>query len=197
MNIELKINDISLERVSDFCFLGLIINEHLSWKSHIDKISNKISKFNGILNKLKHFVPKHILRSLYCCLIQSQMNYCILAWGSDSNRLAKNQKKSVRIITCSRYNAHTEPLFKRLRIIKINDLFELNLLKFYQKLLNGRLPTYFDDFELDTMEDIHEHDTRNKTMIPKNVTRTKSAQNSVRNELPLVLNNTDALITAN
>ena len=46
------------------------------------------------------------------------------------------------------------------------------------------------------MEDIHSYDTRNKTMIPKNVTRTQCAQNSVRNELPFVLNNTDVMITA-
>ena len=93
IDIQIKINDIDIERVTDFCFLGLTINENLTWKTHIGKISNKISKFNGILNKLKHFLPHHVLRSLYCSLIQSQINYCILAWGFDSNRLEKNLKK--------------------------------------------------------------------------------------------------------
>ena len=195
-NIQIKINDIDIERVADFCFLGLTINEHLTWKTHIDKISSKVSKFNGILNKLKHFLPHQVLRSLYCSLIQSQINYCILAWGFDHNKLEKYQKKSIRIISCSRYNAHTEPIFKNMKLLKINDLFKLNLLKFYQKLVNNLLPLYFEDFKLLTMADIHSHDTRNKHVIPSNITRTESAQNSVRNILPIILNNTDNLITS-
>ena len=92
INNQLKINNINIERVTDFCFLGLTINEHLTWKTHIDKISNKVSKFNGILNKLKNFVPQQVLRSLYCSLIQSQINYCILAWGTDTNNYLNIKK---------------------------------------------------------------------------------------------------------
>ena len=108
---EVKINDTSIERVREFCFLGLIINENLTWKTHIDKISNKVSKYTGILNKLKRFLPPYILRTLYCSLIQSQLNYCILTWGFDSKRIEKTQKKAIRVITCSHHNAHTEPIF--------------------------------------------------------------------------------------
>ena len=92
-NIEIKINGTSIERVSEFCFLGLVINEHLTWKTHIDKVTNKISKYTGILNRLKHFLPKNIMRTLYCSLIQSQLIYCILVWGFENKRIEKVQKK--------------------------------------------------------------------------------------------------------
>ncbi len=48
----LKLNNENtpIERVSDFNFLGLTINEHLNWNSHIDKLANKISKTMGVLN---------------------------------------------------------------------------------------------------------------------------------------------------
>ncbi len=54
--LQLNIENTPIDRVSDFNFLGLTINEHLNWKSHIDKLANKTSKIMGVLNKLKHFV---------------------------------------------------------------------------------------------------------------------------------------------
>ncbi len=56
-SITLKIDDIIIERVAEFNFLGLTIDEHLTWKCHINKISNKISQCMGILNRLKSFLP--------------------------------------------------------------------------------------------------------------------------------------------
>ena len=48
---DLKIDNIAIERVENFNFLGLILNEHMFWKHHIDTIANKLTKFSGILNK--------------------------------------------------------------------------------------------------------------------------------------------------
>ncbi len=51
-------DDTIIERVQEFNFLGLILNENLNWKNHINKISNKISSSIGILNKQKYFLPQ-------------------------------------------------------------------------------------------------------------------------------------------
>ena len=53
---KLKINESEIERVQEFNFVELTINEHI-WCSHIRKISNKISRVVGIMNRLKHFYP--------------------------------------------------------------------------------------------------------------------------------------------
>ena len=90
----------------------------------MDKISNKISKYNGILKRLKHTLPEYILRTLYCSLIQSQLTYGILLWGFECDKLKKIQKKSMRIISRSKYNAHTDPLFKKHGILKLIDIFD-------------------------------------------------------------------------
>ncbi len=52
-----KIDNVSIERVAEFNFLGLTLDEHLDWKCHINKLSNKISQCMAILNRLKHFLP--------------------------------------------------------------------------------------------------------------------------------------------
>ena len=67
----LKINSETIEKVSEFNFLGLTIDEHLSWKPHVLKISDKIARTLGIMCRLKNFLPTHVLRILYKSLISS------------------------------------------------------------------------------------------------------------------------------
>ena len=153
------INGIELERVQDFNFLGLTINENLSWKPHVNKIAHKISKYSGILCRLKHFLPPHILRMIYCSIIQSNLNNSLLTWGYDCNRLIKLQKKIIRIICSSKYNAHTEPLFKKLELLKLRDMMQHNSLKFYYKLKKNEFPVYFENYHILSQEAIHGRDT--------------------------------------
>ncbi len=93
---------IQTDKVGDFNFLGLTINEHLNWKGHIDKLANKISKTMGVLNKLKHFVPLNSKVIINNSLILSHLNYCILAWGYRRERITKLQKRIVRILSLSK-----------------------------------------------------------------------------------------------
>ena len=58
------------------------------------------------------------------------MTYGLLLWGNQVVQVSKLQKKSVRLITGSEYLAHSEPLFKELELLKIEDLYKLKILKF-------------------------------------------------------------------
>ena len=74
-------------------------------------------------------------------------NYCHLVWGCniyEGHKLHLLQKKALRIITNSHFIAHSEPLCKRLRVVKVIDMFEIILWKFYYKLMNNMLPPYFN-----------------------------------------------------
>ncbi len=115
--LSLQIDCIKIDRVTDFNFLGLIINENLNWKMHVEKVANGISKTIGILNRLKHVLPLNIETTLYNSLVLSHINYCFLVLEYEFHRIKKRLKKTIRIITVSKYNAHTEPRFKDLKII--------------------------------------------------------------------------------
>ncbi len=78
-------------------------------------------------------------------MIVSHLNYCILAWGYEHSRLNKIQKRVIRIINLSKYNHHTELIFKKLKLLKIEDILKLNEFKFYYKLENKKLPAHFLD----------------------------------------------------
>ena len=157
----LKINGSDIERVSEFNFLGLTINEFMSWNSHSKKVSNKVSRVLGIMNRLKRFLPFSALRLMYQSLENCHLQFCILAWGYECKRVYNLQKKAIRIMTASKYNAPTEPLFKQLNIMKVEDSFELQCLKFYYKFKTNTLPAFFDNI-FTRISDIHPYGTRGR-----------------------------------
>ena len=69
------------------------------------------------------------------------INYCLTTWGYQCHRLHKLQKRAIRIITLSKYNDHTAPLFKKLNLLTIKDILALQELKLYYKFIHnsGRL----------------------------------------------------------
>ena len=141
-----EINGQKIELVNEFKFLGLKIDSHLTWTPHINFVANKLSRINGILHKLKHFLPPDILLIIYTALFQSHLNYGITCWGHaapNTSRIARISKKAIRAITLSKYNSHTTPLFKAMNILKLEDTYKLSCLKFYHKNIHNEVPIYF------------------------------------------------------
>ena len=160
-NLDIKINDTTIERVDTFNFLGIQIQENLSWKTHINTVANKISKTIGLFRRIKSFTPPSTLLLLYHSLILPHLQYGILLWGSCGDRLLKLQKKALRVIFGLKYRAHTDHLFKMHNILKINDIYSLHLLKFFYKYEHGNLPEYFCNmFRSDSVN--HTYNTRNR-----------------------------------
>ena len=187
-------NDTIIEQVSNFDLFRLTINEHLNWKPHIDKISNKISRSIGILNRHKHFIPIQSKLHIYSSLILSYLNYGILVWGYECDRIMKLQKKAVRIISLSKYNAHTEPIFKHLKLLKVMDILKLQELTIYYKYKHRILPSYLLNLPFSPNIDIHDYNTRQQLDIHQPVVRHEYAKRSLRFDLPKVINNTPTII---
>ena len=95
----LTINDTIIERMTEFNFLGLTINEFMNWNSHASKISNKISRTLGVMNRLKRYLPLSAMKLMYCSLILSHLQFAITSWGFEWERLSKLQKRVIRIMT--------------------------------------------------------------------------------------------------
>ena len=167
--LKLLIDRKEIKQCFEFKFLGLTITNNLDWSKHINRISNKISQTIGIMSRIKRYVPRGALLHIYNSLILSRIYYCILLWGFDSRRLEKLQKKAIRVICNSKYNAHTSPLFQDLRLLKIKNIFEIQCAKFFYKFEHNTLPGYFDSF-FQTNANIHHHNTR-PTSTPISLTQ--------------------------
>ena len=144
--LELLLNNIKIEPVSNFTFLGIILDTSLSWKYHTKMIAIKISKIIGILHKLKYIFPKEILLIIYKSLIMPHLNYGLLLWGVNLKDIFLLQKKAIRLVTHNTYNSHTEPIFKENGLLNLVDMFLLNKLKFLHKLFHNNLPSYFQTY---------------------------------------------------
>ena len=83
--ISLNINGSIIQERSASKFLGVILDNKLTWHAHIKHISSKISKSVAILRMLRDTFPKHILKTLYLTLVYPYFNYCNLIWGSAYN----------------------------------------------------------------------------------------------------------------
>ena len=81
--------------------------------------------------------PQKNLLSIYNTLILPHLNYCILTWGHYCEPITVLQKRAMRAVCYTKYNAHTEPLFKMGNVLKFNDLYDTKLFIFYHKLLNN------------------------------------------------------------
>jgi len=117
-----------IEQVKSTKFLGIIIDEDLSWKQHTSHISLKISKSVGIVNRVKSILCLDLLKTLYYSLIHPYLQYCNIVWCTASkralSRLTCLQKRAVRLLTSSYFRAPSNPLFHRLSILKIGNIHD-------------------------------------------------------------------------
>ena len=66
---------------------------------------------------------------LYNALLLPHINYYLVTWGYQCKRINILQKRAIRLITLSKYNCHTAPLFKKLKLLTIKDMLALQELK--------------------------------------------------------------------
>ena len=190
----LYINGSQIERIKEFNFLGTMFDECLNWKSHVQKVSSKVAIVAGTINRLKRFLPTDILKTIYNALIQPHLNFSILLWGKNTKRISKLQKWAVRAITCSKYNAHTDPLFKKLNLLKVDDIYKITAIKFYYKYKKDLLPNYFKNIFTHEFP-IHSYETRQRNIPRPDIPKSLLAKSSIRYAIPYLLKNLPSSIT--
>ena len=191
---KLNINGTPIEMKRETNFLGLFINEHMNWNTHIFNISKTITKTLGVMNRLKHYLPQRILQILYNSLILSHINSNITAWGFASHKLCRLQKRALRLITDSRYNAHTQPLFKALGTLTLDDTLKMQCIKFYYKCIQGKLPPFFYTFFIEKTT-LHNYHTRRRNDIHFQTTHSSTAQNCIKYYIPKLLSTLPTRVT--
>jgi hypothetical protein len=191
LDLNLEINKSSMNQVSEVVFLGVILDEHLSWKSHISHIARKISKSIGVIFKSSFCLPKSSLRLLYYSLVYPYLQYCVTVWGStypsNLKRIILLQKRVVRCINKDAYDAHTEPIFNELCILKFNDIYLLNLGKFMYSYQNDLLPSSFNDYFIEVNQ-VHHYNTRSSNNIYVPFCKTNIRQFSASFQGPKLFN---------
>ena len=128
------LNNIFIPQCISIKYLGLTIDINLNFDFHISNIAYKISKTVGIISKIRHYLPETALLKIYCAHIHSHLLYGLIIWGSTFptylKKLITLQNKAVKFICAAKFYDSSSPYYKRLKILKLTDLYKLEVGKF-------------------------------------------------------------------
>ena len=178
--ITIKLHKNAISEKDSVKYLGIMIDSTLSWQTHIDKISKKMSRAIGLLYKIRPFINIKIMKTLYYSLVYPHLLYANEVWGSADiihlNSLIILQKRVIRLISNTDRRLEdfsfppSDPLFSKMEIIKIQDIFKINVSKFIFKCLNKSNPINFHSWFIISSQ-VNKHNTRSMYIdIEKSIT---------------------------
>lgn len=163
----LTIGGEAIRRVDGARFLGVWVDEGIRWSGHIEKVKSKVGRLLGVLGRASAALGGESILKLYNALVLPHLQYCLLVWGDfEEGRnkvlgesLFKHQKRFLGLIAGKRGSYHSDPLFSKFGILKINDLYKQQLRVHAWKFLSNKLPKNQISL-LCKVRDAHSHNTR-------------------------------------
>ena len=206
--IKLLINNYKIERSKTCKYLGITIDENLTWKPHIEKLTTKISKAVGILYKVRRYLNKSSLNILFHSIICSHIKYGIIcyarAYKTTLNPLTILLNRALRCINfISKLDKkNTSILYYEQQTLELKDIFKLELAKFCFKFYNNLLPEPFNNLFTNTSS-IHSYPTRSSIgTFHRSKQRKKAGFTTLRNlgaqlwnQIPISIRNKNSINT--
>ena len=164
---KVKINGLKITPSNYIKYLGVYLNDDLSGHYHCKILKGKLNRANGMLSKVRHYVPSEELKSLYHAIFSSHLTYNCQVWGvtnnTDVDKIGKLQNKAMRIINLKDYTSPSTPLYVECKILKLEDIIKLRSCLFVHTFLTNSLPRCFENYfqELNFM---YEYETRSSSL---------------------------------
>ena len=131
-------------------FLGVVIDENLTWSRHISMVESKISRNIGLIGKARRYLNSSATRGLYFAFVHPYISFGNIAWGSTNRtkleKIHKLQKRAVRVISYAEKTSHSRPIMKYHKILNIYELNIFQTLNFVYKHQHNMLPTVLDNY---------------------------------------------------
>ena len=147
---DLIINEVKMSQVEKTKFLGVYIDNVLSWKDHIQYIEGKIARSIGAVIKARKVFNQETLRTLYYTCIYPYFNYCVEAWGNTYatylDPLSKLQNRALRVITGSPRRTRLAPLYSNLKLLQFPKIYMYSVQLLMYKRHQGIMPSIFQSF---------------------------------------------------
>ena len=147
----------------------------------ISRTKSKIARSIGIISRFKDILPEKTLLTLYNTLVYPHLLYCNLVWGNTYRTklhpLYLLQRRAIRIVTHSAFQAHTKPLFIKLKCLNIYDLILFDTWVLMYKCMNNLAPSSFSTIFIKTAN-LHTYNTRQNQNLYQPFARTNVSFNS-------------------
>ena len=194
----IQVGNMMIRRVTKVKYLGLVVDENLSWDEHVEYISKKISRNIGIIKRMRSILPHESLITSYMTLVEPHFKYCDTVWGQCNETLKdKLQTLQLRFEDVGDY----QEFLNQLGWLNVRQLFSLDLGVFVFKAINGLIPDQFNEM-YSKSNTVHSHGTSAATTDCLFVERThltarrKSISVSgskLWNEIPFDIRNSQSL----
>ncbi len=172
-NIRIMIRNVQIKCVSTCKYLGIIIDDQLSWKGHIEYVYKKIVKFTSLFYRLRELLPAFILRNLYFALVYPHLCYGIEIYANTCasylNQLMITNNRILRIILRKKLDTPVRCLYNEFCTLPVPFLFRFNINMLVYKVLNqtDELPVVYRNYFRENTT-VHNHDTRSSTELHRN-----------------------------
>ena len=180
-NLTLKIRNTPIQKISSFKLLGVILDEHLSWKDHILSLKKKLQALLVVTMKIKPCLSKDSLLIIYQSLLISHIRYCINNWCFENSTLIKKLqsicKTFLKMTFNLQHNSDVTEVMKDAQLLTINNLYNLEIAQMMFKYENKQLPPAFNNF---FTQKFLKMKTRSNNQIISNCFRTKVSQQSLK-----------------
>ena len=147
---EIATENMVISRVDAVKYLGITIDEKLTWNAHVEFVCNSLIKFFGIFKQLRHKVTTNTVRQLYHAFICSKLKYGLEVYGNISSRniskLQVMQNKLLKYVMRFDIRTGTNLLHTTLDIMKVEDIHKNNVLTFVNMCLMGKCPEIFNQY---------------------------------------------------
>ena len=185
LNLDLKINNISLPKVNSVRNLGVVINSVLDWTEHVQMQCKKSYMILRNLYRYRDILSRECKLKLIQTLIWSMFDYCDIVYGPQltkllSNRIQIVQNASMRFVFNLKRSSHILPVLNDNQILNMSNRRILHYLNFIRRLLNDGKPHYLCS-KLSNRKELHGHYTRGhcNLNIPQHSTSSCSTSFSV------------------
>jgi len=143
INPTVSLNGKNIQFVNKTKYLGMWIDDKLSWSEHIDYVSTTISTSIGILYRSKYFLDQNTRMLLYNSLVLPHLNYCAIIWAHTFSTYMEKieilQKRAVRTIDDAHRLAHSDPIFKKLKLLKVKQLAKQQMILLIHRSITNNL----------------------------------------------------------
>ena len=142
--VVIKLCGLTIDRVNVTKFLGVLIDQSLNWKVHIEDLCLKLRKSTSIIFKASLVINSDACRTLYCTLFLPYITYCAEVWGNayttTLSRVIISQKRVIRVICKVPRGTSTTLLFKEQRLLKFDDIVRCKLCTMFYNVITSNVP---------------------------------------------------------
>ena len=176
-NINFRISGQKIDILCKTKYLGIILDEHLTFKCHLENLNLKLNRAYCLLSEIRYYIKFPLLRTLYYALFDSHLRYCCQIWEQKQSPTAetseRTQNKALRILNFKGSREGSESKINKLKNIIIipNSQFVYNQLK-------NNLPETFSNFFTFNTQ-LHHHNTRKNRIPVPNANTTSYRSNSI------------------